>query len=510
MHKIFLVFILSFSFNAYAECQSASDRDFRKALNKCIRKGFYQTAYNKNSCDYECSSSYEEEISTFPDKVYIKTPTDTFNSKWYFILRNENIWAKSKTQENANWTLVKPHRRNYRPTEIASDDRNVISLDPDRKVYTMFGALSDKVEKFWWRQTWGLPFWFGGIWRIPDWVKSWSVSFFSPVQDVYHADTEGNLHHIGIGVTHIWMLNKSGQRIIFNDPWLPHDTSFETCSPLRGTFKSHKISTSGSKIFVINKYGDMYTKSYDFDMAGYNGVAFNYTYREVGPIITDPRDVAHRNREFLPRKLPVPDWVKQPKIFGVITDKISVHKVGKGGLHRILRVEGKNLDGVTGYFEKDADYEQEWKFIPTHLPLSGKILDNRPFDMSLETVGRDESREFSAEIDGFKVRVKNFHPYCTPSNMEVTFEDNSKLELLFHHRGQIRISKHSRGFKKKPKGFKGAIELASNESIKGEKASQFAQKYFNERFTDIEGKFTNKKILIESKKHFKWELMTNR
>ncbi len=491
------------------QCDRKSDKAFRKALNKCIKEGYYQVKFD-NECpsrgdNYSCFSAYEDETAELPETVLLRSKTQTFNPYWDFVLHNHNIWVKRRNQSNAEWIYLAPHKKNYRPYEISSDDRNLIALDPDRKVYTMFGALAESTSKFWWRDTWGLPFWLGGTWRIPQWVKSWDISFFSPAYDKYHADTEGNLHDVGVGVTHIWMLNESGQRVVFNDPWLPHDTSYETCSPLRGKFKSHVISTNGSKIFVMNEYGDMFTKSYDFDMAGYNGVAFDYTYRTVGPIMTDPEKVSKDNRKWLPRKLPVEDWVKQPKINGVITNKISVHKLGPGGEHRVLRVEGMK-NGITGYFEKESQKDEPWTFVPTGEPLKGKRIQNSLQNTTHLTMAKDESVQYRGEKKDFTFKLLDFHPYCTPSTLRITNPEGKYVDVLFHHRGQIRIGKSKRGITRKPKGFKGAIEIPENVLLSDDFEKVLPSSIIQERIIDIEGSFDHKKIEIEAKKKLKLNL----
>ncbi len=499
------------SITSFADnCPKKSNRIFREALNKCIDTGLFQVKFDQNCPTklggYSCFSTYEEETSMLPQSINIRSKTQTFNPYWYFVLQNNNIWVKRRDKKASSWIYLKPHKKNYRPVEISSDDRNLISLDPDKKVYTMFGALSDDHNKFWWRQTWGLPFWLGGTWKIPSWVKSWDISYFSPVYDKYHSDSEGNLHDVGVGVTHIWMLDSTGQRVIFNDPWLPHDTSYETCSPLRGRFKSHALSANGSKIFVINQYGDMFTKSYDFDMAGYNEVAFDYTYRPVGAIITNPKDVNKSNRKFLPRKLPIPDWKQQPKIAGVITDKISVHKVGPGGENRILRVEGVNSYNQTGYWEKNANSKENWKFTPTYKPLEGKILDNTLFNTAHLTIGKDESVAYKGNKNDIKLSIINFHPYCTPSTLRLSDSQGKSIDLIFHHRAQIRIGKSERGITKKPKGFKGAIEIPQNMILTQEMMKLFPQEIIDQGIIDIEGSFNLKKLKIKSDKKLKWTL----
>ncbi len=143
-------------------------------------------------------------------------------------------------------------------------------------------------------------------------------------------------------MSHIWGLRSGGQRLTFWDPWLPLDESYEMCGPHRGRFKAVNLSASGSFVFVVGRDGDLFTRLYDFDISGHDPVFFRYSYE-------DQRGKGDGS----PIQLPAAPWVEQPKVPGAITSAISIHKVGEGTIHRILRVEGTR-DGQTGYWERDA------------------------------------------------------------------------------------------------------------------------------------------------------------
>src|SRR3546814_2421295 len=81
-------------------------------------------------------------------------------------------------------------------------------------------------------------------------------------------------------VSHIWSLRDDGQHYRFNDPWLPRDDSYEMCGPQRGQFRGVNLSASGSTIFTINRYGDLYTRHYDFDLSGDDSLFFEYARSE--------------------------------------------------------------------------------------------------------------------------------------------------------------------------------------------------------------------------------------
>ena len=78
---------------------------------------------------------------------------------------------------------------------------------------------------------------------------------------------------VGAGkVSHIWGLRPGGRRMTFWDPWLPLDESYEMCGPHRGRFRAVNLSASGSYVFVIGRRGDMFTRLYDFDISGHDGL----------------------------------------------------------------------------------------------------------------------------------------------------------------------------------------------------------------------------------------------
>src|ERR1700754_2744719 len=107
------------------------------------------------------------------------------------------------------------------------------------------------------------------------------------------------------------------------------------CGPYRGRFKAVNLSASGSEIFVIGARGDMFTRLYDFDISGHDPVFFQYAY-----------DNQRGRGDGAPIQLPAEPWKRQPKIPGTITSQISIHKVGRDSVHRILRVEGANRLGT--------------------------------------------------------------------------------------------------------------------------------------------------------------------
>ena len=132
-------------------------------------------------------------------------------------------------------------------------------------------------------------------------------------------------------------------------PFLPTDDfSYELCLPKRNRLKAKSFSSSGGFVFIMNKFGDMYTRLWNLDIAGYNQIYARYIYK-------DPKVESGRHTglfEFLRKiRLPSPNWKRQPKIKGKITNVISIFKEGKETVRALLRVEGSK-GGKRGVFLK--------------------------------------------------------------------------------------------------------------------------------------------------------------
>ena len=167
-----------------------------------------------------------------------------------------------------------------------------------------------------WTSRWGIPFWTGLGFTVPANVRTWAWSVISPREEVYWDDPAGNQHPIGEGkVSHIWSLDPSGQRFSYIDPWLPLDRSYEMCGPYRGRLQASSLSTSGSVVFAMNSFGDLYTRTYDFDISGPDNLFFRYSYEDQRGV-SDPAI-----------QLPPAAWVQQPKIPGRITNR-DQHREG--------------------------------------------------------------------------------------------------------------------------------------------------------------------------------------
>ncbi|MGH8505516.1 MAG: hypothetical protein ACRETM_06075, partial [Stenotrophobium sp.] len=255
------------------------------------------------------------------------------------------------------------------------------------------------------------------------------------------------------------------------------------------------LSASGSTIFTINRYGDLYTRNFDFDLSGDDSLFFKYSYEDL------------RGVSGSAIQLPGFDWLHQPKVPGAITDDISVHKVGIDMDHRILRVEGEDADGRTGYWEKDYHdmNAADWKFTRTDRPLRGTLLDNRPYDSSLDDAGPSEDAGYQRNMsqlaaiaqhphvtgDGdWAGELPDFNFYCPPDVLRIWFSPDESLDLILHTTDTIRQTPSARGFSLIPRMFDGDIEIPADTFAHLDtlpaKSQEFIQHYLKgKRFTDI-------------------------
>ncbi|KRC50142.1 MULTISPECIES: hypothetical protein [unclassified Nocardioides] len=384
-----------------------------------------------------------------PDQVVFRSTTQTFNRRYQFVLAAGNIWYRSNTEVTGirePWApLVTSACFAGRLVGISADDDELIAVDSDRWVYGMDGALRTP-QQFNWSLRWGPLFWTGPGRMLPTGISTWSWSVVSQVEDLTWPDDAGNAHAVGAGkVSHIWTLSHGGQRLTYLDPWLAKDESYEMCGPHRGRFRAVNMSASGSTIFVVGPHGDLFTRLYDFDIAGADPLFFDYAY-------ADQRGLAK------PRiQLPSPAWIEQPKVPGTITSRISIHKVGRGAIHRQLRVEGRR-SGQVGYWHKDIR-ARAWSFTPTGGALVGRVLDNPASDTSAAGLGGGEDGRYVGTVPGGTVTIADFNTYCTPSTVRVRLTTGESFTLRLHTVDNIREFRRARGLDTQPRMFNGTLEV---------------------------------------------------
>src|SRR3954451_8315377 len=341
----------------------------------------------------------EAPAGLLPSHVYLRTQTETFNRLYEFATRKGAIYVRARGAADKWRAMPLPLCFDGRVASISLDDDEMIALDDARRVYTMDNALKDPTT-FNWTSRWGTPFWGGPGYQLPGGSIAWSWSVISPLEDKRFTDPAGNHQPVGSAkVSHIWSLRDGGQRLSFNDPWLPLDESYEMCGPLRGRFKAVNLSASGSEIFVIGAHGDLFTRLYDFDLSGHDAFFFKYSYEDQ-----------RGKGDNAPFQLPAEAWRMQPKIPGRITSAISVEKTGVDAVHRILRVEGEQ-GGHSGYWERDIAQPPAagWSFHATGMPLSRPLLDNPRRDTSMRGLGHAEDFHYRMKSNGTTGDLADFN-----------------------------------------------------------------------------------------------------
>jgi hypothetical protein len=329
------------------------------------------------------STGPEDINGSFPDAVYIKTKTQTFNSYHYYLLRGGLIWHKSvdPDQKPQGWTIFKktglPHnnwklsfRNPDRIVAISADADELVALSAEGRFYRYcFDLTIAHASKVWLdRQGWPEEEQLRLDGRTAR-HRAWAFGKRNP-QVLYYEDRFGNQHHNGsMEIATTYMLLEDGQEIAYADTGLPSDFSRNYIGPERGTFKALSLSASASTLFVINEAGELYTRMADFDIVGCDPMLFKYTYIPYRSPLAGTNYFSNLNEWALPPE----DWRKQPPIplggRAAIARHITILQNGQGNAARELRVAGRNEDGDIGYWTK-AIFAEAWEFKPAPLHLS--------------------------------------------------------------------------------------------------------------------------------------------
>lgn len=381
-----------------------------------------------------------------PPQVHLRGTTETFNRRWSFALREGRTYVKEAAEYGGWRTMALPDCLAGRITGISVDDDELVALDEAGRIHTMDHALN--APWTWnWTYRYGAPLWLGDGNTVPYGSTRWTWSVLSPGEDQVWRDSAGNDHPVGgAKVSHVFALSPDGNRITYVDPWLPADHSYEMATPHRGRFQARALSTAASTSFVVNRYGDLYTRLYDFDIAGSDRVFFGYSYQD------------QRGAAFPRIQLPAPDWIRQPKVpaTGEITDRISVHKTGRGSDARELRVEGRDR-GRTGYWHKTLT-ATGWTFTETGQPLLGGLLQNTPDDRSADTLAPPSPYDYAGAQGELTARVTAFDVAVEDTPLLLGVADRS-LSVTLHTVDGLRQSVQAPGLTSQPRHFYGTVEV---------------------------------------------------
>jgi len=334
----------------------------------------------------------------FPEAVYIKTRTQTFNLYHYYVLNDNRIWYKSIDPEHepANWTLFTetglPHNdlkqsfiKTNAVTEISADADELMALSVEGNIYSYSFDKTMAMRANAWidKQGWPMPeqFYFD---RRTAQNRAWALGKRNK-HVLYYEDIFGNQHHNGtMEIATIYVLLADGQEICFGDPGLPSDFSRNFIGPERGAFKSISLSASASTMLVMNEAGEMYTRLVDFDTMGCDPMFFKYTYIPYTSDLSGTDYFSNLNEWALPSE----DWRSQPRIplagKAAVTRYITILQNGQGNGARELRVAGLNKAGETGYWCKQI-FDDVWEFItaPLHFTEDAILVTAKDFDSDL-------------------------------------------------------------------------------------------------------------------------------
>jgi hypothetical protein len=371
----------------------------------------------------------------FPDAVFIKTRTQTFNAYHYYILYGGLIWHKSidPATEPVSWTLFQetglPHNlwkwgfhKPKKIVEISADADELVALSDEGGFYRYCFDLTIAHKSGVWLDRQG--------WPIEEQLflderavrnKAWALGKRN-THVLYYEDPFGNQHHNGtMEIATTYMLLEDGQEIVYADAGLRSDFSRNYIGPERGAFKAVALSASASTLFVMNDAGEMYTRIADFDIVGCDPMFFKYTY------VPYQSDLSGTNffSNLTEWGLPAEDWRAQPPIpldegnradgnRAALSRHITILQNGEGNGARELRVAGINADGETGYWTK-AIFDEVWTFraVPLSfapgslLPRNGERgIRGKILDIALRGFwwnGREKEEGTTYEIPDFNI-----------------------------------------------------------------------------------------------------------
>jgi hypothetical protein len=397
-----------------------------------------------------------------PARVNLRTTTETFNTTFEFVARAGGIAYRKRGSADDWRALALPACFAGHVRAISADGPYLVAVDDKRRMFTMDNANRDPLT---WNFTsrWGPPLWVNPAGQLlPKDTLDWQLSVLSSVEDRTWTDPAGHEQTVGGGnVTTVYALRADRRRITLLDPWLPNDYSYEVCGPHKGRLQIAALAASGSTLFVSDRFGDLYTRLWDFDTSGADNVFFRYSYEDQrgvpDPIVPVPNyvPIGIPGLQTPPIQLPASDWVKQPKIDGQITDVLSVSKDGPGSHRRVLRVEGRDAGGHSGYWHKQLAADT-WSFQRTDAPLAGATLENALYDRSQDALGKPDGR-FYRTADG--VVVPSFKAACTPTTLRIKLAGARPFSLTLHTVDALRQDPRGEGLDGTPRQQLATIEV---------------------------------------------------
>ncbi|MGE4428050.1 MAG: hypothetical protein AB7G37_16490 [Solirubrobacteraceae bacterium] len=377
-----------------------------------------------------------------PRRIHIDGGTQAISHGYDYALLDGGLYSRTRkrgARPAGAWErAVLPACIEGRLTSISNDDELLIAVDRDRRVWWTRGADRGPAAHDWSRR-WGPILWNGDGVHLPSDTIAWSTSSTDSLQRF--VDGSGTLRHTA-GAATLYQLRAGGQRITYDDPWLPSDASYEVCGPEQGRFRAVGLAAAGATIMVIGHHGEIYTRTFDFDLSGANTLLMKYSY-------TDQRGVAGNTMQ-----LPRPEWRRQPSIDRTLTSRVGVLVTGSDESDRLLRVEGVNRAGRHGVWQKNVDADR-WRWVGTDEPLRGAIVSD---DRTPGRLGDADTHRYRATVGGVHIEVPEFSAACSPVTMRLRSEGRT-VDLRLHLVDAIRQAVRGPGIDATPRAYLGQIEV---------------------------------------------------
>lgn len=417
-----------------------------------------------------------------PEKVDFRDATQGFNRYAEFALDRGSLYTRPRNSGSTWRKVVTPGCLDGRIAAMSVDSNMVSVLDRNGWIYSMDNVLSGPM--LWnWTRLFGAPIWLWPGVQVPGEGQAagkWSISHRMSKSFV---DARGHTHPTQAGLVQLVSLTDQGNRIVYQDPWLPPDHSYEIGGPLGGRFVSEAISTSGSVTFVTNRYGDMYTRKYDLDLAGSNHIPGRYTWQVEGAKPSAPNQLVERvDPRYAAISLPAQEWQHQPKVPGEVTSRISIHDSGDRMEDRELRVEGRR-DGRTGYWHKGLSAAQ-WQFTPTDRPLRGQVLTGADpsADQSQSTLVAGTGITFAGGLPGgWKARTEDFDWAQTTHPVTLIAPSGRTYQVSLHTTDGLRLTPRGPGLDNEPRTLEGALDVRAAKPGSSPELARFVRQHMQGR-----------------------------
>lgn len=434
--------------------------------------------------------SQEENINgLLPDKIYIKTPTQTFNKYYQFAINDGKVYYKGLTPdaEPYCWVPLKetgiPEHSFHRfptpekVTEIAADLDSIIAMDDNGLAYEYYCVRSTVRQHRIWLATMGFPkkkqLAVNPLTRNK---RSWATATRRE-EILWYEDAFGNQHHYGsMGIETFYFLTEDGRSIRFTDSGLPADMSRSIMLPERGRFIASRLCASGSTVMLINAAGEIYTRLIDFDTMGCDPMFYLYTYENE----KQPYPGWKYKSNFTEWGLPAEEWTKQPEIQldgqARITDHITIIQDGQGNFARELRVAGLSAAGRPGYYFKNI-LDETWQFQEAPLQIPEDRFLNTAQDRD---VLRGEPTEFQyagklelPDREPVYMHIPNFSMSEGECTLELKYGSEQASVTVYPVEVWCYLFRYDPGFDGVPKAF--FVTFSTEELEKQELSADFRE-----------------------------------